>query len=245
MKFIKHPSPNFDDRRGGRKPEVIIIHYTSMDSTEVAIERLCDPVHKVSCHYLIDEKGNVYEMVEETKRAWHAGVSSWSGEGDLNSRSIGIELSNRRHEPYTPEQLTALILLCQDLIHRHDIKPRNVIGHSDIAPDRKQDPGAHFPWEKMALEHGIGYWPMPSLRDKFNAKAAAKRPEKIKKLFTAAGYGVDAFGKDVPSFKELVTAFQRHFEPEVFAKPERVGIPTARTVAKLRALARKNKGQKP
>ena len=234
MRLLQRPSPNFNDRPEGAKPEMIIIHYTSMKSTEDALNRLSDPASKVSCHYLIDEKGNIHQMVDEEKRAWHAGVSSWQGKDDINSRSIGIEISNRQELPYTREQLFFLALLCKDIMHRHHIPPENIQGHADIAPDRKQDPGAHFPWEKMA-RHGIGVWPQPTLRDKFNAAAAARKPQKLKTLFKKAGYPVQ------PSLEELILAFQRHYEPEAFKTKNAAGKPTASTVFKLRALINKHR----
>ncbi len=240
MKYFEKPSPNFNDRKDGHKPELIVLHYTGMKSTEAALERLSDPASGVSCHYLIDEKGNVYSMVPEDKRAWHAGVSHWQGKGDVNSRSIGIEISNRGTEPFTPEQIGVLVLLCHDLMHRHGIPPENVVAHSDIAPDRKKDPGPLFPWKKIA-RHDIGVWPEPRLRDRFNAKAAAKNEKYMTKLLSKAGYGIDAFGQGQPAFKELVAAFQSRFEPGVFIKQDQIGKPTAKTVAKLRALIRQQK----
>lgn len=237
MKFFHRPSPNFNDRPEGEKPSLIVIHYTGMASTEAALQRLAEPASKVSCHYLIDEKGNVWQMVGEEKRAWHAGLSHWRGKSDVNSRSIGIELSNRGSEEFTREQLGVLVLLCNDIMHRHGIPPENVIGHSDVAPDRKQDPGPLFPWKKMA-EHGIGRWPKVGCKDAFNASAARKKEKYLKKLLLKAGYGVDAFGPGKPSFQEIVTAFQSRYEPDLFKDPSRVGKPTAKTVGRLRAVAR-------
>ncbi len=238
--FDDKKSPNFDDRKNRRQPEMIVIHYTSMDSTEAVLEKFADPASKVSAHYLIDEKGNIYAMVDEDKRAWHAGVSSWMGRDDVNSRSIGIEISNRDGKPYTKEQLFSLTMLVKDIQSRHDVKPENIVGHSDVAPDRKRDPGEHFPWQKLS-RHDIGRWPAPTLKDKFNAAAVAKNPQKLSALFRAAGYGVDAFGAGKPTLEELVTAFHRRYEPSAFkgenASP---GTPTAETVAKLRAVARMN-----
>lgn len=238
MRCYDRPSPNFDERRDGAKPELIVVHYTAMESAEAALEKLTDPAAKVSAHYLIDEKGNIYQMVDEEKRAWHAGISSWDGKDDVNSRSIGIEISNRNGDPYTNEQLFSLTLLCKDIMFRHKINPENIIGHSDVAPDRKQDPGEHFPWAKLS-RHGIGVWPKPTAADQFNAAAVARSPKKLKALFNKAGYGADAFGKNKPKLKELVTAFQRHFEPEVFKDPAaKPGKATENTVAMLRALGR-------
>jgi N-acetylmuramoyl-L-alanine amidase len=240
VKVLHRPSPNFNDRPADEKPSLIVIHYTGMASTGAALERLSNPASGVSCHYLIDERGRIYRMVEEGKRAWHAGVSHWRGRGDVNSRSIGIELSNRGYEEFTQAQQEALVRLCKDIMRRHGIPPENVVGHSDIAPDRKQDPGPRFPWKKMAAL-GIGRWPKATCRDAFNAAAACKKEKYLRKLFAQAGYGVDAFGPGKPSFRELVTAFQSRYEPAVFDDPRRIGTPTAATVVKLRAVARMEK----
>lgn len=228
-------SPNFDDRKG-QKIDIVVVHYTGMASTDAVLEKFADPASKVSSHYLIDEKGNIYAMVDEDKRAWHAGVSSWMGKDDVNSRSIGIEISNRNGEPYTKEQLFSLTMLIKDIQGRHDVPPENILGHSDVAPARKMDPGEHFPWQKLS-RHDIGRWPKPTIKDKFNAAAVAKNPEQLKALFNEAGYGVAQ-----PTLQELVTAFQRRYEPEVFkGDAPTAGTPTAKTVARLRAVARMNK----
>ena len=245
MRCYDRPSPNFDERKDGAKPELIVVHYTSMDSAEAALTKLTDPASKVSCHYLIDEKGNIFQLVDETKRAWHAGLSSWLGKDDVNSRSIGIEMSNRDGLPYTNEQLFSLALLCKDIMFRNKIEPQNIIGHSDVAPDRKQDPGEHFPWEKLS-KHGIGVWPKPTAADAFNAAAVARSPKKLKQLFNEAGYGVNAFGRNKPTLKELITAFQRHFEPEAFKGEDATpGKATEQTVARLRAVARLRQDKPP
>lgn len=242
MKCLEKLSPNFNDRPEGVTPSILVIHYTSMKSTEAALERLTDPTQEkpVSAHYLIDEAGNIYTLVPEDKRAWHAGVSHWNGISDVNSHSIGIEISNRNGEPYTKEQLFALTLLSRDIMHRHNIKPENVVGHSDVAPDRKKDPGEHFPWQKLS-RHNIGIWPTPSIKDAFNAAAVAKNPRKLKNLFKKAGYGVNSFGKNKPTLEDLVVAFQRRYEQDVFSDAAKTpGVPTEETVKKLRAVARIN-----
>jgi N-acetylmuramoyl-L-alanine amidase len=247
MKFIDWPSPNFNERANGEKPSILVIHFTGMRSTADVLERLCDDKRekRVSAHYLIDEAGNIYSLVPEDKRAWHAGISSWNGRQDINSASIGIEISNRQHQPYTPEQLLSLTLLCQDIMARYNIKPENVVGHSDIAPDRKQDPGYHFPWKKMA-QHDIGIYPKPTLRDKFNAAAVAKKPEALKKLFKKAGYPTDAFGPDKPTLEQLINAFQQRYEQDAFKDPKKTpGVATKDTVAMLRAVARINSRRQP
>lgn len=153
----KWQSPNFEDRKDGIEPSIILLHYTGMPTAELALQRLCDPDSKVSAHYVVDEDGTVYRLVEEGKRAWHAGQSEWQGETDINSHSIGIELVNPGHEhgyrPFPEIQIEALIGLCRDICERHAIKW--VLGHEHVAPDRKQDPGELFPWDRIEKE-GFG-----------------------------------------------------------------------------------------
>ncbi len=161
MKFIKKPSPNFGLRTEGTDIEFIILHYTAM-STENSLERLCDPVHEVSCHYLIDPSGNCYQLVNDSKRAWHAGKSYWRGYVDLNSRSFGIELVNSGNENYPEAQMKSLIRLLKYLIGSFKLNPKNVLGHSDIAPSRKLDPGKRFNWKKLSA-NGVGLFPEVSV----------------------------------------------------------------------------------
>ena len=145
MKIIDHPSPNFNERL--LPVSMIVVHYTETVDCEQALRILCDPnlPHPVSSHWVIDRDGTVYRLVDESKRAWHAGVSFWDGITDCNSASIGIELVNNGSEPYPKPQMEALAELCADIRKRHAI--RHIVGHSDIAPDRKRDPGPLFPWE--------------------------------------------------------------------------------------------------
>lgn len=146
---IWRPSPNFGLRRGDARPELIVIHHTAMKSCDAALERLCDPASEVSAHFLISEKGEVFQMVEEHARAWHAGQGSWKGITDVNSHSIGIELDNYGNTAFSESLLVALENLLQELLKRHNIVPDGVIGHSDMAPGRKFDPGPHFDWKRL------------------------------------------------------------------------------------------------
>ena len=159
-KVIEHPSPNFGDRRppySETGPRLIVLHYTDMVPVEAALDRLCDPQAEVSAHYLIGRNGAIYRLVDEAKRAWHAGTSRWLVEGreetDINSASIGIELDNPGHTngyvPFAEAQLESLYGLCADIMRRHSIPIENIVGHSDIAPGRKQDPGELFPWPEF------------------------------------------------------------------------------------------------
>ncbi|MGH1398954.1 MAG: N-acetylmuramoyl-L-alanine amidase [Alphaproteobacteria bacterium] len=151
MSIKKHTSPNYNERRDGKNPSIIVIHYTGMKTAKAALERLCDPAAEVSAHYLIEENGTLHPLVPEDKRAWHAGVSEWEGETDINSMSIGIELVNLGHEhgyhPFPEAQMKTLAKLCKSIMTRHDIK--TVLGHSDIAPTRKIDPGELFDWQYL------------------------------------------------------------------------------------------------
>lgn len=148
------PSPNFNERKNGTPPSMIILHYTDTTSAQEALDILCDPAHEVSAHYMITEDGKVIQMVDETKRAWHAGRSYWRGITDINSHSIGIELCNPGHlngyRPFPDVQINVLIDLCKGIMARWDIRPENVLAHSDIAPARKKDPGELFPWDTLA-----------------------------------------------------------------------------------------------
>lgn len=156
------PSPNFNERAIGKAVNMLVLHYTGMPTAEDAIARMCDSSAEVSSHYMIDEDGKIYQLVDETKRAWHAGVSFWKGETDINSCSIGIEIVNPGHEfgyrEFPEKQMQSVIALSKQIVEKYSILPENVVGHSDIAPTRKQDPGELFDWKRLA-ENGIGLWP--------------------------------------------------------------------------------------
>ena len=151
-------SPNHGPRRGGVKPHLIVLHYTGMPTCAEARDRLCDPVHEVSCHWLLDADGRAEQLVEETRRAWHAGAGEWGGVADVNSASIGIEVQNPGREPFAAAQMTALEALLAGIMLRWQIAPSGVIAHSDMAPTRKSDPGPHFDWRRLALG-GLSVWP--------------------------------------------------------------------------------------
>jgi N-acetylmuramoyl-L-alanine amidase len=198
VKRIDKPSPNQDDR-GGAAIDMLVLHYTGMRSAQEALERLCDPAAKVSAHYTVDEDGTIYAHVPEARRAWHAGMAYWAGASDINVRSIGIELVNPGHEfgyrEFTDDQIASLTTLCHSILVRHPIPSWHVLGHSDVAPARKEDPGESFPWEGLA-KAGIGLWPQ--------AVASDLGPEALSR------YGYDP---NAPQDK-LITAFQRHFRPK-------------------------------
>jgi len=154
----QHPSPNCGERRNHARPDLIVLHYTAMISVEVALDRLCDPAAEVSCHYLIAEDGRLWQLVPEDQRAWHAGAGQWGSVRDVNSRSIGIELANTSTHPFPEPQMAALEALMPGIMTRWDIPVERVIGHSDMAPARKYDPGGRFDWQRLARQ-GLSIWP--------------------------------------------------------------------------------------
>jgi N-acetylmuramoyl-L-alanine amidase len=156
--MIPHPSPNFGPRRDGLWPELVVIHYTEMPDAASALERLCATEAQVSAHYLIGADGRAWQLVPEEARAWHAGAGEWAGRGDVNSRSIGIELDNDGKSPFTAPQMSSLEALLPEILARWQIKPEGVIAHSDLAPERKADPGPRFDWRRLALQ-GLAVWP--------------------------------------------------------------------------------------
>ena len=205
MEFIAAPSPNFDERPQATPIDILLLHYTGMPTGAAAVARLCDPDAKVSAHYTVDEDGTVYAHVPEERRAWHAGVSWWAGERNVNARSIGIEIVNPGHEfgyrSFPDIQIEAVIELSRDIVHRRKIPAARVLGHSDVAPARKMDPGELFPWGKLALA-GVGLWPQT-------------RKHALSVSFEA---GLRAFGYGLPPDMDVhlsvvIESFQRHFRP--------------------------------
>src|SRR5215218_11320553 len=190
------PSPNQDERRDGRPPDIILLHYTGMPDENEALQRLCSPAAKVSCHYLVFEDGRTVQVVPEALRAWHAGISSWEGLTDVNSRSIGIEIANPGHDgglpPFGETQIKNVIRLCRDIVERWSIPPDRVLAHSDVAPGRKMDPGERFPWERLH-QAGVGQWVRPApIRDgRFFARGDQGQPiEALQAMLAMFGYGV-------------------------------------------------------
>lgn len=198
MEIISHPSPNFDERK--LPVSLLVMHYTGMKTGQEALQRLCDSEAKVSAHYVIEENGQIFQLVEESERAWHAGLGYWNGITDVNSASIGIEIVNPGHEwgyrAFPETQMQSVINLSKEIISRHAIAPHNVIGHSDIAPERKQDPGELFDWERLA-EQGIGLYPEPP-----------------QNLDEARDYtDLSDYGYSLDNPQKTIEAFQRHFRP--------------------------------
>jgi N-acetylmuramoyl-L-alanine amidase len=235
-----HPSPNHDARPAGGPIDTLILHYTGMRTAKEAIDRLCDTAAQVSSHYVVDEDGQVLRLVPEERRAWHAGVSFWRGHTALNGRSIGIEIVNPGHEwgyrEFPALQMAAVCDLCLAIFARHAIPARNVIAHSDVAPDRKEDPGEKFRWEDLA-RNGVGLWPFGAaslgstgattgvIRD-----ASGLRP--LRAALRHIGYDVAPEGALDPALAIVLRAFQRHWRQEAITGQADDG-----TVARIEAVA--------
>ena len=213
------PSPNHEPRAGGRRPDMILLHYTGMKSAEAALDWLTREESRVSAHYLVDEEGRTTQMVAEAERAWHAGRSHWAGETDINSCSIGIEIHNPGHElGYTdfPEaQMATVVALCLDIAVRRQVPRQRVLAHSDVAPARKADPGERFDWARLARA-GLGLWVEPAplegdagLGPGDAGPAVSRLHEQLKEI----GYGVELTDTYDLATELTVTAFQRHFRP--------------------------------
>ena len=209
--MIESPSPNHDARPEGGPIDILLLHYTGMRSAEEALTRMRDPAAKVSAHYMIDEDGTTHRLVAEERRAWHAGEACWAGVRDINARSVGIELVNPGHEfgyrPFPDPQMVALIGLAKDILARHPIPPSRVLGHADVAPLRKEDPGELFDWRRLAAE-GIGLWPQEETPP-IEPPALAE----LQRQLVVFGYCLEKTGKLDEPTRAVLRAFQRHFRP--------------------------------
>lgn len=218
MNIEQTPSPNHDDRT--LPVTLLVLHYTGMESGEAALLRMCDSTAKVSAHYMVWEDGRICQLVDESRRAWHAGVSNWAGESNINSASIGIEIVNGGHDFGLPDfpskQILAVTKLCNAITNRHNIDPMNIVAHSDIAPQRKQDPGEKFPWQMIA-RNGVGYWPkLPTQTDNrilFERGARDKEIAIIQSGLAYLGYGMEVTGVFDDNMRLVLTAFQRRYRP--------------------------------
>ena len=220
---IQLRSPNFNQRPKGSVIDMLVLHYTGMVSAGSALNDLCDSSKKVSAHYLVDEGGKCFQLVDEANRAWHAGESSWAGNSDVNSYSIGIELANPGHEfgykPFPETQMRSLETLLRAILSRHSIPAHKILGHSDVAPSRKQDPGELFDWQRLAT-NDIGLWPnqkhdqisMEGNLLKFGMNGTAVRD--LQKQLSYFGYNIEITGNYDLQTKEVVIAFQRHFRSQ-------------------------------
>jgi N-acetylmuramoyl-L-alanine amidase len=233
------PSPNMDERKDGIAPDMIVLHYTGMASGDAALARLTTSASKVSSHYVVFEDGRIIQCVPENRRAWHVGESSWSGETDINSHSIGIEIVNPGHEfgyrNFPLRQTAAVISLCKSIITRRGpISAERIVGHSDVAPARKQDPGEKFPWELLS-ESGIGHWvraaPLDLDGNMLKPGDHGEPVSRLQRTLASYGYGIAETGSYDEATSIVVKAFQRHF------RPARIdGIADASTLLTLRAL---------
>ena len=214
------PSANVEPRRAGRQADMLLLHYTGMRSAAAAIDWLARPESKVSCHYVIDVDGRITQMVPEALRAWHAGVSCWQGDTDVNTMSVGIEIQNPGHEmgyhAFPMAQMKAVAELGLDIVRRHQIMPARVLAHSDVAPQRKIDPGEKFDWRYLH-HRGLGAWTDPTrLRagsEALSPGAAGRAVETVQALLRRYGYDVAVSGDYCITTQRTVAAFQRHYRP--------------------------------
>ena len=213
------PAPNCEARRNVIEPDMLLLHYTGMESADGALDWLTREESGVSCHYFIDDEGRIAQLVAESERAWHAGQSLWDGETDINSCSIGIEIHNPGHDfdypDFTEAEMQALEALCRDILSRHAIPPHRVLAHSDVAPGRKRDPGEKFDWQRLARA-GIGLWVPPVPVEEDQGLGPGDEGEMVAALqrdLLDYGYGVEVTTTYGTGLANVVEAFQRHFRP--------------------------------
>jgi N-acetylmuramoyl-L-alanine amidase len=225
MKIIENPSANFSQRKSNSAINSIVLHYTGMNSFEEALLRMQNPKNEVSCHFLIDLNGEIHQLVSEFDKAWHAGLSSWRGMENLNDFSIGIEIVNKGHEfgyeKFPEIQIESVVKLCKKLLSEHSkIDQRNIVGHSDIAPNRKEDPGELFPW-KILSQQGIGIFHEINYESNFHYRQPAiigneegKSIGEIQRKLSSLGYKIQRSTIFDEQTKKVVAAFYRRFIPE-------------------------------
>lgn len=236
LDIIPAPSPNFDTRTV--PPNMLVLHYTGMQSGEAALDRLRDPAAKVSAHYLVEEDGRVFSLVAEERRAWHAGKSFWKGETGVNGVSIGVEIVNPGHEfgyrAFPDAQIASVIALVGEIRTRWEIPDSRILGHADVAPDRKEDPGELFPWKRLA-EAGHGIWaePAPAPGQPLSEGAEGVGVFALQAGLTRLGFDIPPSGQFDQATREIVTAFQRHWVQTRFD-----GVADGETRARLIALLR-------
>jgi N-acetylmuramoyl-L-alanine amidase len=236
IEVIDAPSPNFGPRKA--PPHMLVLHYTGMPTGEAALARLRDAAAEVSAHYMVEEDGRIFRLVAEERRAWHAGKSSWRGETDVNSASIGVEIVNPGHEygyrPFPEAQVAAVLALVADIRGRWSIDDVDIVGHSDVAPERKDDPGELFPWKRLA-EAGHGLWAEPPAAPgaPLHAGEESAAVFALQAGFTRLGYDSPPSGKFDAHTTAVVRAFQRHWRPGTVD-----GVADGETRARLIALLR-------
>ncbi len=238
LSVVRHPSPNAGPRRGGALPDMVVLHYTAMDTAHAALDRLCDPLAEVSAHYLISRTGDCWCLVDEHQRAWHAGAGSWGGQTDVNSRSIGIELDNDGLSPFSDPLMRTLERLLPGILERWQIQAHRVIGHSDMAPDRKIDPGPRFDWRRLALQ-GLACWPflgsvandgagLPKASTIATVPPDPAEPDQAAFLRALRGFGYP--GDASPA--ALCAAFRARFRPGTFGPLDEVDLGLAEELAR-------------
>lgn len=215
MTVVDRASPNHGPRPDGAAIDILLLHYTDMARAEDAVDRLCDPAAQVSAHYVVAEDGRVWRLVEEHRRAWHAGVAWWDGASDVNARSIGIEIANPGHShgyrPFPEAQMAAVESLCRDILARHPIPAARVLGHSDVSVGRKIDPGHLFDWRRLAVA-GIGLWPADPQPTDLDPAAAME-------ALAAIGYRIESPDPGHPGSRAALSAFRRHWCPDTLLRP--------------------------
>jgi len=208
-RLLERPSPNHGPRPDGAAVDILLLHYTDMARAEDAVERLCDPAAQVSAHYVVAEDGRVWRLVDERRRAWHAGVSWWDGTADVNSHSVGIEIANPGHShgyrPFPEVQMAAVESLCRQILARHPIPPHRVVGHSDVSVGRKIDPGHLFDWRRLAAA-GIGLWPA-------DASACDLSDAEVAEALADIGYRIESPDSAHPATRAALSAFRRRWCP--------------------------------
>ena len=241
LQIIQAPSPNFNDRL--HPLDMLVLHYTGMKDGPTALARMQDLNEpRVSAHYMVEEDGRVFQLVAEDKRAWQAGRSWWRGDEDINSRSIGVEIVNGGHDfglpPFPDAQIEAVIALCQGILGRWAIPPERIVAHSDIAPDRKEDPGERFPWKRLA-DAGIGLWPQPARPEPWMTHGATLGDagvtvEGLQRALAAIGYRIVVTGVFDENTAAVVRAFQRRWRPErINGEGDTETVTLANSVAEL------------
>jgi N-acetylmuramoyl-L-alanine amidase len=246
LTLIEAPSPNFNERL--HPLDMLVLHYTGMADGPSALKKMRDPESQVSAHYMVEEDGTVFQLVAEDKRAWQAGRSWWQGDEDINSRSIGVEIVNGGHDyglpPFPDLQIAAVIELCLGILERWPIPPDRIVAHSDIAPDRKDDPGERFPWKRLA-EAGVGLWPEPrakagEVQFGFRPDESGERVEELQTQLAAIGYRQPATGQLNEWTRAVLRAFQRRYRPEaVTGEPD---LATLSLVGEVAAMVRSERG---
>lgn len=219
-RILDRPSPNHGPRPDGTPVDILLLHYTDMVRAEDAVDRLCDPAAQVSAHYVVAEDGQVWRLIDEQRRAWHAGVAWWDGAADINARSIGVEIANPGHSHgyrrFPEAQMAAVESLCRGILARHPIPPHRVLGHSDVSVGRKIDPGHLLDWRRLAAA-GVGLWPG-------DAEPCELPGAAIVEALASIGYRTETMESGHPANRAALSAFRRHWCPDTVGRPFDLGM---------------------